>query len=98
MKKFIQVDGERVLLIHNMPFDPVNGMGKTEAELLTMGYLLDDIPDPEQREGKIALPYYSPEKGFYYAYEDAPAGPATTDDIRQLNAKLDYIGMMTEVL
>lgn len=98
MKKFIALDGERVTLIHYMPFDPVNGMHKTEAELSQMGVLLDEIPEPEQIEGKIPTPYYNAGKGFWYEYEDAPAGPATTADTDALKAKLDYIGMMTEVL
>ena len=97
-KKFIQLDGSRVTLIHNMPFDPVNGLGKTEAELSQMGVLLEDIPEPEHRPGKTALPYYTPEKGFYYEYQDAPAGPASTDDVDRIEAKIDYMGMMLNVL
>lgn len=98
MKKFIQLDGERVTLIHNMPFDPVHGFGKTEAELSQLGVLLDDIPDPEPMEGKIPIPYYNSVQGFHYRYEDAPPQPASTADIEALNARIDYIGMMTEVL
>ena len=88
MKKFITVDGERVMLIHNMPFDPVNGMGKTEEELSKMGILLDNIPDPEIKEGKIPVPHYNKQKGFYYVYEDAPARPANMDDVAKIEA--DY--------
>ena len=98
MKKYIQLDGNKVTLIHNLPFDPVDGLGKTETELLQTGVLLEEIPEPEQRQGKIALPYYTPAQGFYYEYEDAPAGPATTADIEALRAQIDYVGMMTEVL
>lgn len=98
MKKFIRLEGERVVLIHNMPFDSINGLHKTEEELLQEGILLDSIPEAEQIDGKIALPFYNAEKGFYYVYEDEPPHPATTADIQQVNAKLDYIGMMTEVL
>lgn len=98
MKKFLQLDGNKVMLIHNMPFDPVYGLGKTEAELMQMGALVDDVPDPEHRPGKTAMAYYTPEKGFYYEYVDAPAGPASSDDIATLNSKLDYMGMMLDVL
>lgn len=98
MKKFITVDGERVMLIHNMPFDPVNGLGKTEEELSKMGVLLENIPDPEIKEGKIPVPHYNAQKGFYYVYEDAPARPADMNDLAELSAKIDYVGMMTEVL
>lgn len=85
MKKFIQVDGERVMLIHNMPFDPVNGMGKTEAELSQMGVLLEEVPEPVQREGLIPMPYYNAEQGFHYRYEPEPPKPATTEDIVKAN-------------
>lgn len=88
-QKFIQVDGTRVTLIHNMPFDPVNGLHKTEAALLQMGVLLDQVPPPENQPGKIALPYYTPEQGFYYAYTDKPA-----DRVDAVEAKLDYMMMM----
>ena len=97
-KKFIQLDGDRVMLIHNMPFDPAQGLGKTEAELMQMGVLLEEIPEPENRPGKTALPYYTPEKGFYWEYQDAPAGPASTDDVDRVEAKLDYLGMMLDVM
>lgn len=97
-RKFIQTDGERVMLIHNMPFDSVNGLHKTEAELLQMGALVDYVPEPEQRPGKTALPFYNAEKGFWWEYQDAPSGPATTDDIQRVEAKMDYMGMMMEVM
>lgn len=100
-KKFIQVGANgRVGLIHNMPFDSVNGLHKTEAELLKMGVLLEaeQIPEAEHRPGKVPAAYYTPEKGFYWEYEDAPAGPASTDDIQVLEAKIDYMGMMLDVM
>lgn len=90
MKKFIQVDGERVMLIHNMPFDAVNGMGKTEAELMQMGVLLDDVPEPQQIDGKIALPYYNATEGFHYIYEDKPQ----TDEEKKMSAMQDTIDML----
>lgn len=100
-KKFIQVGANgRVGLIHNMPFDPVNGLHKTEAELLKMGALVEanEIPEAEHRPGKVPVAYYTHEKGFYWEYEDAPDGPATTGDIQAVNAKLDYFMMMQEVI
>lgn len=101
-KKFIKTDPNgRVTLIHNMPFDSVNGFHKTEAELLAMGVLLeaDQMPEPERRAGKIAAAFYTPEEGFHWVYEDAPEdGQATTGDIQALNAKLDYFMMMQEVI
>lgn len=71
-KKFITTEETRVVLTHYMPFDSVNGMGKTEVELSQMGYLVDNIPEPEQIEGKIPEAHYSPEKGFWYEYIDQP--------------------------
>ncbi len=38
--KFIMVDEDRVVFIHHMPFDPKDGLGKTEEELLEIGYLV----------------------------------------------------------
>ena len=71
-KKFITVENEKVRLIHYMPFDVKEGLGKSEEELLKEGYLLDEIPEPKQIEGKVAMPHYTPGKGFYYEYENDP--------------------------
>lgn len=71
-KKFITVENGKVQLTHFMPFDSKEGFGKTEAELLQMGYLLDEIPEPEKIKGKIPVACYTEEKGFYYEYEDEP--------------------------
>ena len=83
-KKFLRLDGNKVMLIHYMPFDAVNGLHKSEAELLQEGVLVDEVPDPENRPGKTALPYYSAERGFYYEYVDAPNQQAMTlaDSVR----------------
>lgn len=69
-KKFLRLEGNRVMLIHYMPFDAVDGLHKTEAELLQEGVLVEEIPEAEERAGQIALPYYTAERGFYYEYED----------------------------
>lgn len=103
MKKFITANSEgKVQLIHSMPFDVVNGLGKTEAELLQMGYLLDKVPEPEHIEGKIPTAHYTAEKGFYYEYADAPkqnmtliesvkAGIITSEQFKQITG-IDYAG------
>ena len=74
MGNFVQDEkGLRVGFIHHMPFDLRNGMGKTEQELLQIGALVDDIPEPEQIEGKNAVLYYNPEtNSVYYEYIDRP--------------------------
>lgn len=67
MKKFLRLQGEKVMLIHHMPFDKKNGLGKTVAELEQEGVLVDEIPEkPDVNEGEVALPYYTQEKGFHY--------------------------------
>lgn len=98
MKKFIRVENnEKVVLIHNMPFDSVNGLHKTEEELSKIGFLVDDIPDfPEAPRGKIPVRYYNAEKGFYFQFEDEPPRQLTTDDLVDLNSKLDYVTMIVE--
>lgn len=78
MKKFIRVEGTKVTFTHYMPFDVKEGLGKTEEELLKEGYILDDIPEPQRIEGKIAEAHYTPEKGYYYEYIDAPSSQNMT--------------------
>ena len=48
-------------------------MGKTEQELLQIGALVDDIPEPEQIEGKMPVLYYNPQtNSVYYEYVERP--------------------------
>ena len=79
-KKYITVEGTRVQLIHYMPFDANDGLGKTEQELLQTGYLLDDIPEPEKIEGKTPEAHYTTETGFYYEYIENPQQNMTLAD------------------
>lgn len=96
-KKFIRVENTRVMFTHFMPFDEKHGMGKTEEELLQEGYLIDEIPEPEQQEGKIAEPHYTPEKGYYYEYVDAPEPKPETDvaalqeEVKELQATVNAL-------
>jgi hypothetical protein len=71
---FVQDErGLRVGFIHHMPFHESNGMGKSEQELLQIGALVDDIPDPEQVDGKVPVLYYNPQSNsVYYEYVDRP--------------------------
>lgn len=78
-KKFIKTENTKVVFTHFMPFDEKYGMKKTEEELLKEGYLIDEIPEPEQQEGKIAEAHYTPEKGYYYEYVDIPVQSDPTD-------------------
>ena len=72
MKKFIRTNGKKIELIHYMPFDKEHGFGKTEQELLQEGHLVDEIPEPENREGYIAKPCWDDiNKKIYYEYIEA---------------------------
>ena len=74
-----KVDENKYLvgLIHNMPFDPVQGFGKTQEELEQIGVLVDDVPEPQIPEGKqIAGLFVNPTtKEVWYEYEDRPLDP-----------------------
>ena len=74
--------GIRVGFVHNLPFDEVHGLGKNEEELRQIGALVDEIPEPEQLENKIAVMYYNPQtNSVYYEYIDKPLTPE--EELRQ---------------
>lgn len=61
------------VLIHNMPFDSVNGLGKTQSELEQMGVLVDNVPEPQIDPGKAAVMFINPDtKEISYDYRDIP--------------------------
>ena len=65
--------GLKVGFVHHMPFHEQHGMGKSEQELLQIGALVDDIPEPEQIEGKVPVLYYNPQSNsVYYEYVERP--------------------------
>ncbi len=77
----------RVGLIHNMPFDPVHGLRKSEEELRQIGVLVEDLPQPEIKEGKIAVLYCNPAtQEVWYEYEDEPITPE-----KVMQGKIDVI-------
>lgn len=51
---YIQTTDGKVTFTHYLPFDPVYGLGKTQAELLETGYLVEAVPEyaGEVPEGK----------------------------------------------
>ena len=59
MKFITYNENFEVQLIHNMPFDEVNGLGKTEEELLQIGALVEDIPQVEVPNDKNILYKYN---------------------------------------
>jgi hypothetical protein len=70
-------------LIHYQPFDPENGLGKTQDELLQTGFLVDSIPEATPQEGKTPILHFnSSNKTFYYDYVINP--PSEIDRIAAL--------------
>ena len=57
---YIETTNRKVTFIHYLPFDPEYGLGKTEAELLETGYLVEAIPEyaGEVPEGKAPELHY----------------------------------------
>lgn len=66
----------KVMLIHWMPFDSVYGMGKTEAELLETGYLVESVPEysGEIPDGKMPELHYDG-TAFSWVMVDKPTDP-----------------------
>lgn len=76
-RKFIKTSGSssNVSYVHYLPFDEIDGLNKTEEELLNEGYLVDDIPDPDVVIGATPYMHYTPEKGVWYEYVPTPTEP-----------------------
>lgn len=81
-------------LIHNMPFDPSNGLKKTEDELNATGVLVEDIPEPKPPEGKQSLGIFvnKATKEVWWEYEDIPITPE-----EQQKADIDFLAAMIGV-
>lgn len=78
-----------VEIIHYQPFDVTNGLGKTEAELLQTGFLIDAIPQSEETPGKMGILYHTEQQGLYYVYVDVPKTPEQlqAEKIEQLESQ-----------
>lgn len=73
MKFITYNDNLDIHLIHNMPFDKVNGLGKTEEELLKLGALVNEIPEIDVPKDKIIKYKYNPsDNTVYYELIDRP--------------------------
>ena len=74
MEIFIKVNQQnQVTFINYQPFDAVHGMKKTREELLSEGYLVNNIPDPEVVDGKVSVLMYNPDTStLYFEYKDRP--------------------------
>lgn len=70
---YIRTDvNNKIEVVHYQPFDDKNGYGLSEDELKQTGFLIENIPDPEQKENQTPIAYYTKEKGVWYEYEDIP--------------------------
>lgn len=73
---FVKTDElNQVVLSHTEPMDPEYGLGKTEEELRSEGYLfeyLDELPRPGKREGYRGITYCDGSK-FWFEYKEADA-------------------------
>ncbi len=68
-------------------------------ELLNKGNYITatNIEEPEQKTGKIALPYCNPETGdFWYEYVDKPLTPEelANQKIRERQAQIDELTLL----
>ena len=70
---YIETTNGKVTFIHYLPFDPVYGLGKTEAELLETGYLVEAVPEyvGEVPEGKAPELHYDG-TAFFWELIDLP--------------------------
>lgn len=80
MKKFIKVDNTnpkkaKVMYINYVPYDEVDGISEKE---LKSGYLVDSLPEPENRDGYVPVLFLNTETmEFWYEYEKGPINPMT---------------------
>lgn len=88
MMIYLKLNGSDIEFTHFKPFDKVDGLGKTEEELLSDGILVDSIPEPEPIEGKAPVLKYDG-TNLYYEYVDAPLTPEeqTKQEIESLKAQ-----------
>ncbi|EOV9528848.1 hypothetical protein [Bacillus cytotoxicus] len=69
--EYINPSHAKVNYVHSMPFDPVYGLGKSEATLMKEGILIESLPVKELIEGKTPVLYVHPyTKKPFYEYED----------------------------
>lgn len=95
MKFITYNESFEIQLIHNMPFDEVNGLGKTEEELLQIGALVDSIPVVEVPNDKnIIYKYNQADNTVTYELVDRPLtapeqNAKAIENIQQVNNNQD---------
>lgn len=84
---------------HFMPFDSINGLGKTKEELESEGgVFVDSVPEPENRPGKAAVLKYSEADGLYYEYVDRPmTQEERLESLQDENADLMFQNAMQDM-
>lgn len=91
---YITVEKDNVVgMLFRYPFDPINGMGKTEEELLQTGKLVENVPEISYVEGKSQFYKYDPDtNSVYIEYVDAYTQPLTVDQevslLKEQNAQM----------
>lgn len=72
---FVQTDENlRVIYTNYFPLDSKLGLGLTEEELLSKGYLVESIPAPQNIEGKTHTLFFDGIE-FTYEYQDEILSP-----------------------
>lgn len=95
MKFITYNENFEIQLIHNMPFDEINGLGKTEEELLQIGALVDSIPVVEVPNDKnIIYKYNKVDNTVTYELVDKPLtieeqNAKSIENIQQVNSGQD---------
>lgn len=71
---YLKLNGDQVEMTHFMPFDKINGLGKTKEQLEGEGgVFVENVPNPENREGKMAILKYNRSIAkVFYEYIDRP--------------------------
>lgn len=91
---YFQTDSNgMVTFIHYVPFDETYGLGKSEEELQSSGYLVESLPEYTEilPEGKIPRLYYDGSE-FSWQLEDAPKSESTRiDELEQRIAELEAL-------
>lgn len=73
MKFITYNENFEVQLIHNMPFDEINGLSKSEEELLKEGALVSEIPQVDCPSDKLVVYKYNQEaNSVYYELIERP--------------------------
>lgn len=70
--------------IHNMPLDPVNGLGKTKTELEKEGVFIDTLPAPDAPKKGIDNRLHVNPKTKEVWYEQFEVPLSNDDEISQL--------------